>query len=275
MKELEKFTEWMNLNYEVETTRGMYLRHVNEFFKENDVFTQETVDNYLRNKKVGSGTFNIISASLKTYNRFLTNYLKQKIDISYPRPRTSSSRDPKFITEEQLDEIIEKLPIVFYDYEKARAVLLLMFYTGMRPIEIISLTRDNIDLDQCCIDVIDTKTHRDRKVAFNTDIKEYIRAYFNRDNEEENAFNIDKLYLEYICRRIKRYFSLKDFSPYVLRHSHAKWYLKISNCNYDSLQKLMGHTNILTTHNYTRKSNDEAIDDYNNVVNKRKRKKKW
>ena len=272
MKKLSEFIEWLELNYENEATRKIYLKNINAYFKKYDVFNQECINSYFKALTVANSTHAQIINSLKTYQRFLTNYNKTKIDIDYPRTRKATTSDPKFITEEELEEIIEKIPIVFQEYDKARAVIAIMFYSGMRPKEIILLERSEFNLKDCVIELLKTKTHHDRIIPFPDSMRESIQSYFDRTEEVSNAFNVTDRYLQYICLKIKENFALKHFSPYVLRHSYAKWYLKETNNDWSGLQKLMGHSDIKTTHLYTKNSNAEAIETYKNIFKKRKKK---
>jgi len=274
MKKLPEFIEWLHLNYEQEATRKIYSKNVYAYFKNNDMFNQESLNAYFKTLSVANSTHALIINSLKIYQKFLLNFNKEKLDIEYPRLRKATTSDPKFITEEELEEILEKIPVVFQEYDKARAVLALMFYTGMRPKEIVSLTRDEFMLSSCTIELNDTKTHHDRIIPFPKLLLDSISSYFNRTLEVSNAFNITDRYLQYICIKVKENFALRYFSPYVLRHSYAKWFLKRTHNDHNGLQKLMGHSDIKTTLGYTKQSNDEAIESYRNIFNKRKGKKK-
>lgn len=274
MKYIEQFIEWLNLNYEREATRQIYLRNVEHYFKKKDIFDQESIDSYFMELNVANSSHARIVSSFKIYQKFLINHTKEPISIVYPRTRKARTGDPKYITEKELEEILAKLPVVFQDYDKVRAVIAFMFYTGMRPNEIIELKREEINLDQCRIELLKTKTHHDRDMTFPVEIKALIENYFSRCSEIDNAFNINKRYLDYICKKIKKCFGLKYFSPYVLRHSFAKFFMKISNNNMTALQKLMGHSDIAITLGYLKSSNEEAIEIYNSIVNKKKRKKK-
>jgi len=272
MKMIEEYIEWLNLNYENEATRKIYLKNVVAYFKNKEKFVQDSLNDYFMTLKVANSTHAQIINSLKTYQKFLMNHNKEKIEIEYPRTRKATVSDPKFITEEQLEEILEKIPIVFQEYDKARAVLALMFYTGMRPKEIVTLTRDEFVLSKCMIEIRKTKTHHDRDIPFPESMVESISSYFSRTLEVDNAFNITDRYLQYICMKVKEYFSLRYFSPYVLRHSYAKWFLKRTSNDHNGLQKLMGHSDLKTTLGYTKKSNEEAIESYREIFRKRNSK---
>lgn len=271
MQNIEQFIEWLNLNYDSEGTKTIYLKNMKCYFKHKDNFDQESINSYLLNKNVKNNSFNQIIISFRIYQKFLQKYLKKEIDIDFPKTRRSNSRTIKFITEKELDDILSKLTIVFQDYDKAKAILSLLFYTGMRPLEVVRLNRSDIDFDNNIIELKNTKTKRDRIVPFPNKIKKYIESYFGRYDEIDNAFNIKPNYIIYICTMIKKYFGIKhQFSPYVLRHSFAKWFLKKTHNDYNSLKQLMGHSSLMTTMIYANKNNDEAIETYKKLFKSEK-----
>lgn len=147
-----------------------------------------------------------------------------------------------------------------------RAVLELLFSTGLRVSELVKLNIDSINLDKGEFS-IRGKGQKDRPVYVSDSAKEAIHNYLKqrkdsyealfvqaskRKNEED--VTISRLTPRTIQRIVERYRTkagiTKQVTPHTLRHSFATDLLG-NGADLRSVQSLLGHANIATTQIYT------------------------
>jgi len=147
-----------------------------------------------------------------------------------------------------------------------RAVLELLFSTGLRVSELVKLNIDSINLDKGEFS-IRGKGQKDRPVYVSDSAKEAIHNYLKqrkdsyealfvqaskRKNEED--VTISRLTTRTIQRIVERYRTkagiTKQVTPHTLRHSFATDLLG-NGADLRSVQSLLGHANIATTQIYT------------------------
>jgi site-specific recombinase XerD len=147
-----------------------------------------------------------------------------------------------------------------------RAILELLFSTGLRVSELVKLNIDSINLDKGEFS-IRGKGQKDRPVYVSDSAKEAIHNYLKqrKDNYEalfvqaskrknEEDITISRLTTRTIQRIVERYRTkagiTKHVTPHTLRHSFATDLLG-NGADLRSVQSLLGHANIATTQIYT------------------------
>ncbi len=147
-----------------------------------------------------------------------------------------------------------------------RAILELLFSTGLRVSELVKLNRANINLDKGEFS-IRGKGQKDRPVYISNSAKDALHAYLkSRTDSFEALFvqatgrknnsdaSISRLTPRTIQRIVERYRIkagiTKHVTPHTLRHSFATDLLG-NGADLRSVQSLLGHANIATTQIYT------------------------
>lgn len=162
----------------------------------------------------------------------------------------------------------EKLPIVLSVEEMAslihnttnikhKAIICLMYSTGLRVNEVINLKIENIDSSRMIINIIDAKGGKDRQVTLDPILLELLRYYYKQYKPNIYLFNGQNS-LQYSERSVAQF--LKNYSekagikkriyPHLIRHCYATHLLE-SGTDLSLIQKLLGHGNIKTTQIYT------------------------
>ncbi|NDE68169.1 hypothetical protein EB052_01025 [bacterium] len=155
-----------------------------------------------------------------------------------------------------------------------RAILELLFSTGLRVSELCSLPRDlNLSLDEFSIR---GKGEKVRVVFLSEDAKKAIQAYLNERKDMDDAMFVqvrmprgekssmsDKTMrlTPRSAQRILKYYAIKagiskKVTPHVIRHMFATDLLR-NGADLRSVQMLLGHANIGTTQIYTHITDSE------------------
>ena len=148
-----------------------------------------------------------------------------------------------------------------------RAVIELLFSGGLRVSELVSLNREQMNLERREF-MVRGKGQKDRPIFISPQAAEWIGRYVEiRDdnfqplfvhysgcrNESDNGV-YTRLTVRSVQRLIKRYAQVagitKDVTPHTLRHSFATDLLQ-NGADLRSVQGLLGHANISTTQIYT------------------------
>lgn len=197
---------------------------------------------------------------LEETDSILTDPAKS-LDIPVPPKKLPSN----ILTEEEVRLILEspdlKEPIGLRD----RAVLEIMYGSGLRRVEICSLTLDSVDLDNGYIFIREGKGGKDRVVPLTRAAKHYLKKYLleARPVYVAKAAGLDKVFLtnrgeglkpsviNQLVRIYVRKSGIKNTaSPHTLRHSCAT-HLIGRGASVRYVQELLGHEHIDTTQIYT------------------------
>ncbi len=143
------------------------------------------------------------------------------------------------------------------------ALLAMLYATGMRVTEVVSLRQQDVDLDNATL-FCPNKDNQVRELPFDEETKAILsiyleegRPYLVKDSNEEALFlnhrgqQLTRQGLWLIIKAYAKEANLeKSVTPHTLRHSFAAH--KLANgSNLQEVQQLLGHANISTTQIYT------------------------
>ena len=180
-------------------------------------------------------------------------------------------RIAEYFTEKELEEAKKQLITNFsrkMTPNKIRAVLDFMYYSGCRKDELLTLKRQDINLEENTAKLYG-KGKKERIICFPNKVKKEIELYFNSENEENNAFNIKLGKLHYLIKMINKYSGGKKIHCHSFRHGYAKTCLR-KGIPLPTLSRLLGHASILTTMVYANPSEQEMKETYQEKMNKGK-----
>ncbi|WP_428945227.1 site-specific tyrosine recombinase XerD [Pantoea sp. FN060301] len=209
------------------------------------------------------------SARLLSAMRRLFQYLyREKYREDDPSALLSSpklpQRLPKDLSEAQIDRLLQA-PSVEQPIElRDKAMLELLYATGLRVTELVSLTLNNISLRQGVVRVIG-KGNKERLVPLGEEAVHWLEQYIEYGRPWLlNGQTLDVLFPSSRARqmtrqtfwhRIKHYATLagidsEKLSPHVLRHAFATHLLN-HGADLRVVQMLLGHSDLSTTQIYT------------------------
>jgi site-specific recombinase XerD len=210
---------------------------------------------------------------------FLKWCIKNDLDVMSPEkidlPKVQE-RQVKFMNGEQVDRLLNAPSLSTIQGKRDKAILEVLFSTGLRVSELAKLDRDKVDLERREFGIIG-KGGKARVVFLSTRAAEWVKKYIDgRDDKYRPLFirhkgKIDpstpdektRLSIRSVQRMIKKYVrKIKlpvDATPHVLRHSFATDLL-IAGADIRSVQEMLGHKNISTTQIYTHVTNRQLRD---------------
>ncbi|HHF6557059.1 TPA: site-specific tyrosine recombinase XerD [Haemophilus influenzae] len=209
------------------------------------------------------------TARMLSAMRKLFQYLyREKYRVDDPSAVLSSpklpSRLPKYLTEQQVSDLLNtpdvEVPLELRD----KAMLELLYATGLRVTELVSLTIENMSVQQGVVRVIG-KGNKERIVPMGEEAAYWVRQFmlYGRPvllNGQSSDVVFPSQRSQQMTRqtfwhRVKHYAILADIdadtlSPHVLRHAFAT-HLVNHGADLRVVQMLLGHTDLSTTQIYT------------------------
>ncbi|MEK7153863.1 MAG: site-specific tyrosine recombinase/integron integrase [Patescibacteria group bacterium] len=172
-----------------------------------------------------------------------------------------------FLNEEELSRLFLQPDTGKLNGLRDRAILELLFSSGLRVSELVGLDRDHVNLKRREF-MVRGKGQKDRPIFISPAAATWITEYLaNREDNTRPLFarysgrksvdlsgNYHRLTARSIQRLVSRYALLagitKHVSPHTLRHSFATDLL-MNGADLRSVQAMLGHSNIATTQIYT------------------------
>lgn len=219
-------------------------------------------------------TVNRHISSLKSFFNYLVD--ESIIKVS-PMEEVSSLKSPKKLPKYlSISEVNKLLNIPLnseFDYRN-KAMLELMYATGLRVSELVSIEYSNIDFENSIIR-INGKGKKERIIPLGEVASYYLKVYLNDYRSKllkRNTYNqvflnnhgkpITRQGFNYILENIRELTHItKEITPHVLRHSFATHLLE-GGADIRSIQEMLGHENISTTNIYTEVVNDVLRSNY-------------
>lgn len=172
-----------------------------------------------------------------------------------------------FLTPEELGRLFAEPELDKINGLRDRAILELLFSSGLRVSELVGLDRDHINLKRREF-MVRGKGQKDRPIFISPDAAEWVQRYLDRREDNTKCLfvrysgtkkvdlsgNFHRLTARSVQRMVSRYALLagitKHVSPHTLRHSFATDLL-MNGADLRSVQAMLGHSNIATTQIYT------------------------
>lgn len=259
-----------------------YKHDLNQFFQvfndrqtTNDLYVSDLTDfiKIQSRNKLATATILRRLSSTKHFYRFLEKeglLLETVPQISGPRPLRKL---PKTLTQDEVENLLEMPDLEKPEGLRDKAMLEIMYSSGLRVSELLSLERGHINYVHGIIKVIG-KGNKERRIPVGEFALEYLVKYIEEGRIKNPGKNTKYLFLnrygkplsrQYFFRQVKKYAVEagieKDVSPHVLRHSFAT-HLYDHGAELRAIQEMLGHENISTTEIYTHVSSKRIKDAY-------------
>ncbi|HZK28392.1 MAG TPA: tyrosine recombinase [Thermoclostridium sp.] len=232
---------------------------------------KKIVSNYITYQNNQGRAITTISrslASIRAFYRFLisNDFIKNNPTIGIESPKVEK-KIPQILSVEEVEILLSQPKKRGLKGIRDKAMLELLYSTGIKVSELISLDVSDIDLKQCILECCHSTKDRTIpivKKCINTmeDYLEKVRPFMIKDKNEQALFvntNGNRLTRQGFWKIVKYYTSIssidKEITPHTLRHSFAV-HLVQKGKNLKDVQKMLGHSDISTTQVYMQIVND-------------------
>lgn len=284
---MPKFLAWMEIN---NNPSPMTLKNYNQWFKKfynwsKDIHVEnidlKLIDDfryYLHFLKKPNGDPSLGTLSKNHHiialRCFLNWCLSQDIKTLSPsliRLAKVKQKEASFLTRNEFIKLFDTIKGNGIRAIRNKAIVWLLFSTGLRVSEFVSLNRDDISLEERQFSIMG-KGSKQRVVFLSVQAVEYLRKYLEKRIDNFPALFINyKAYRKNLENPEKRRFGRaacqrmikslakkagfdKKITPHALRHSLATELL-INGADIRSVQEVLGHTSISSTMIYTHITN--------------------
>ncbi|MEY2924752.1 MAG: site-specific tyrosine recombinase XerD [Bacteroidota bacterium] len=205
-----------------------------------------------------------IVSGVKSFYKFL---LAEEVITANPFSRISNPKLPKYLpsvlTHEEVMSMIEHIDYSRFASERDKTVIMLLYGSGLRVSELVSLQVNDLFLEEGVIKVLG-KGNKERLVPIGektiNQIGHYIRYYRNevakKKSEPELILNqkgnkLSRVYVFKIIKRLAEKAGIRqNISPHTLRHTFATVLIE-AGADLRAVQQMLGHQSITTTEIYT------------------------
>ncbi|MDB5168680.1 MAG: hypothetical protein JWO41_36 [Candidatus Saccharibacteria bacterium] len=217
--------------------------------------------------ELGKATLNYHLIALRSFLKFCAKRDIPALTADKVELARTVRKQVTFLNAEEVERLFEQPDTTTITGTRDRAILELLFSSGLRVSELTGLDRDHINLKRREF-MVRGKGQKDRPIFISQDAATWVERYL--DKREDNARplfarysgskkvdlsgNFHRLTDRSVQRLVARYALLagitKHVSPHTLRHSFATDLL-MNGADLRSVQAMLGHSNIATTQIYT------------------------
>ena len=232
--------------------------------------TKDDMQDYI-NHLIASGrsnsTISRSTASIKALYKYLVSKKLAEVNIadSVEAPKVDR-KEPMILTSSEIEKLLEQPDLSELKGQRDKAMLEILYATGIRVTELISLRVEDVNLSGGYIKV--KKKNSERHIPLGAlalkCLKEYmdkVRPLLIKTEEEKTLFintNGQKMTRQGYWKILKQYKEQanidKDITPHTIRHSFAVHMLQ-NGAELKTVQELLGHTDVASTMMYTQMLN--------------------
>ena len=211
--------------------------------------------------------------SIKLFHKYLNEkYNIPDISTKIDKPRVRRKL-PNILTIEEVDNLLNIQLSNAYDFRN-KAMLELMYSSGLRVSELVELKIKDIDLDNGYVKCFG-KGSKERIVPIGELAVDYLKKYiYEYRDSMKKGYYTENVFLNNHGKKISRqgFFLIikeiakekkieKNITPHMLRHSFATHLLN-NGADLRTIQEMLGHSSITTTQIYTNVSTDILKENY-------------
>ena len=285
MKKIDEFCDYLLIDkHYSKNTIESYKRDLLKFYEYNSVndlqsIGKDEVKEYLKHLNEDNMNERSIARNISALKSFYKFLIIEKVIKDNPLDSISSpklgKKLPNTLTEEDINKLLDIKLVDNYSYRN-KAMLELMYATGLRVSELVNLKVYDVNLEEAVVKTMG-KGSKERIIpigdyalnALKVYINEYRSTFFKREvNDYLFLNNHGKPMTRQGFFKIIKSLALeqgikKDFSPHTLRHSFATHLLK-HGADLIIIQELLGHSDVSTTQIYTHMSNEQLEKTFKN-----------
>lgn len=250
--DLYKFAEYLHKYCQVDKWEEVNKRHIINFLA------------WEMDQKAANSSVARSFSSIKGFYKFLVTEeyigLNPTTDLETPKIKRKL---PQVLTIEEVDKLMEQPNVLLALGLRDRAMLELMYGTGIRVSELLAMQLEDINIMAGFLRCVG-KGRKERIIPVNQTSIQWIERYLARSRNFLLKGKIDRtLFLNAHGKKLSRqgFFKIlaqygdkasiaKDLTPHTLRHSFATHLLE-NGADLRAVQEMLGHSDISTTQIYT------------------------
>jgi len=257
-----------------------YTRDLMEFFgfvSESGIDTlkkvnKQTLRNYLAQLMEQKYAKSSIARKLSAIRSFYRYLMREELIAASPAATTVSpkldKRLPVFLTVEEAKRLVESPDISQPQGQRDRALLEMLYASGMRVSELVNMNTEQVNLATNEIRVWG-KGAKERLVLIGEPAAAALNTYINEGRKEllggkrNNALFVNRYGERILVRRVQKILNKyskninKSIHPHILRHTFAT-HLLDGGADLKVVQELLGHADLSSTQIYTHVTQSRA-----------------
>lgn len=281
---IQDFIEYLKNRQVSKNTLLSYERDINqlvEYFKNLDKKMFEATEEdlqkyivYLTTMGKSSATISRNVASIKAFYRYLlkNKLVEENIASSISAPKVEK-KELSILSVSEVERLLEQPSSKDLKGQRDKAMLELLYATGIRVTELVSLVITDVNVNAGHIKV--KKKNKERVIPVSNTALKYLKEYIEnvrplliKTEEEPSLFintNGQKMTRQGFWKILKQYKDEakieKELTPHTIRHSFAVHMLQ-NGAELKSVQELLGHTDVASTMMYTHVADLKLRDEY-------------
>ncbi|HUB93964.1 MAG TPA: site-specific tyrosine recombinase/integron integrase [Verrucomicrobiae bacterium] len=217
--------------------------------------------------ELGTSTLNYHLIALRSFLKFCAKRDIPALTADKVELARAKRKQVTWLTEDELERLFAQPDTSSLAGMRDRAILELLFSSGLRVSELVGLDREHVNLKRREF-MVRGKGQKDRPIFISPEAADWLQKYLDmrQDNTRplfirfagnkkvDLSGNFHRLTARSVQRLVAHYALLagitKHVSPHTLRHSFAT-NLLMNGADIRSVQAMLGHSNIATTQIYT------------------------
>ena len=256
MRDIRQFAEWVRMTLDVDVI---------------DV-TQQNISDYLAHLEQEGRTGATVSRSLASlknfYGHIVSSGFLEKTPVTDIRVNRGEKKLPQILTGREIELLLSQPACVDAKGYRDKAMLEVMYATGIRVSELIELNVDDVNLELGIVKCNSSKKSRAIPLypaalrALTVYLRDVRQGMLASPGENALFVNVSgvRMSRQGFWKILKHYQATahidKEITPHTLRHSFAVHLLE-NGADIGSLQELMGHSDISSTQMYTQMINQK------------------
>ena len=264
MRDLKQLQEYL------QREKGSILQEVNE----------KDLQDYIEHLREAGKSISTIARNIASWKNFFQYLMHQNVITENPARSLSAGKAehklPEILTNKEVELLLQQPKASDAKGTRDKAMLELMYATGIRVSELIDLNVSDVNLQSASIRCFSKNRERfipmyPYAVTILRDYMDHVRTSLVSSSENEALFvnmNGERMSRQGFWKIIKYYQNKakikKDITPHMLRHSFAAHLLE-NGADLKSVQKMLGHSDISSTLFYTQLVPTSIRDVYQNA----------
>ncbi|MFN4196521.1 MAG: tyrosine-type recombinase/integrase [Caldimicrobium sp.] len=283
---IEEFIQYLakEKNYSEHTLRayGIDLREFKNFLRERGLCLENLSTSlvrqyflYLKGTNLKASTLGRKISTLRSFLKFLLkrDFLKKNL-LPKIYFKTFHSYLPFVPLEEEINQLIDKIPVEDFKFLRTRVIFELLYGSGLRISELVNLKLSDLNLEQNFIKVMG-KGAKERIVPLSIKAKQVLISYlkerdkFLKEIKKESNYlflnrrggRLSERWVFEIVKKEGQKIGLFKLHPHALRHAFATHLLN-AGMDIRAIQALLGHKALITTQKYTKVQYEYLLQSY-------------